>query len=206
MSLSPLAAQTDVESQLGRTLTPDETARVNGLLTVASSLIRGWTRQDFTQQQTVTKLRSINAKVKLPQRPVISVDDLKAILRDGQLVGLPLWYFDGIDTIGGVAIADDVVINLPAWYTTWWTGSVQVTYTHGYATIPVDVAQTCAGMVYRLFNSPGSGQVGIHSERVYRYYEYQIQPDVPSGQIALTANDKIVLKRYKVNARTLELR
>lgn len=206
MPLSPLAAQADVEAQLGRPCTPDEVSRVTGLLAVASSLIRSHTRQDFTQQQTVTTLRSVNATVKLPQRPVISVEDLQAILRDGVLVGMPLWYFDGIDTIGGVAVADDVVINLPAWYATWWTGSVRVTYTHGYATIPDDVMQVCAGMVYRMFNSPGSGQVGITSERVYRYYEYQLADGANSGQIVLSASDKVILKRYKINTRSLELR
>lgn len=201
-----LATADDVAAQLGRDLTSDEQNRVYGLLRLASSLVRAYTRQHFSPVTETVKLRSVSAQVKLPQRPVTNVVSVYAILRDGQLVALPLWYFDGIDTIGGVAVSDDIVINLPSWYTTWWTGSVQVTYTHGYDPIPTDVVDVTASAVYRLFNAPGSGATGISSERVGRLFEYQLADGTDSGQVVLTATDKLILNRYRINSRSIEIR
>jgi hypothetical protein len=205
-ALPPLALSTDIVAQLGRPLDATETLKVDGLLRLASSKVRAYTRQDFSQSQTTVNLRSVSAQVKPPQRPVVSVQSVQAILRNGQLVVLPLWYFDGIDTIGGVAVADDVVINLPSWYTTWWTGSVQVQYTHGYTTVPTDIVDIVAAMVFRIFNAPGSGATGIASERVGQFYQYQINPNFPSGEVIISDDDKGILNRYRQNTRTIELR
>jgi hypothetical protein len=213
--LTLLASASDVEDQLGRSLTPDEETRATGLLALASSHIRAHTRQDFTAATSTVVLRAAGATVTLPQRPVVSVDELRAIMVDGSTLPVPVWGFDGVDTVdmtgtldfaGGVGVSTSVIVNLPAGVASWWTETMRVTYTHGYTAPPEDVTQVCAGMVYRLFNAPGSGQVGIASERVYRYYEFQLADGAKSGQVSLTDDDKLLLARYRRKARTVQVR
>lgn len=208
MSLTPLAAVSDVAALMPRAMTSDETTRAAALLSSASSRIRGVTRQDFTQSQTTNIIAPIDNQIILPQRPVISVDAVGRVNADGKTI-LPysVWTWDGAATL--MLGPPSAIINAPEvwvdsdWF--WRNVSYQITYTHGYSVIPDDVIDIAASMVMRVIMAPGSP--GVVGETIGGY-SYRIADGFPSAMVSMTGDEeKFLIKKYGARRnRTIELR
>lgn len=192
-----LATQADVEARLGRALTDDEAARIDALLDDASELVRSWTRQDFTAVAgDEIVLRPVGVTIRLPQRPVTAVSAVHALNREGAPeIALSGWVWDGRDKVS-IACATPSGDDTPSW---WWADgpdTYQVTYSHGYATIPPLVVATVCAMVMRTLLAP-SMAAGMVSERIGQY-TYQLQQGTGSSgaTVTLTDGDKEALARW----------
>jgi hypothetical protein len=177
MALPPLATIADLEDRLGRSLSTDETARAYALLQDASAKVRAYTGQQITQSTSTDRIRARNGVARLPQRPVtavtavadIAATSLDATWAGGEQLGL---YFDGY---------------------------VDVTYTHGYATVPDDIVTVVAGVAARSFSGYLAGPA------VWQQPSAALTPDTIGAIIpapaatapAFTADDKAILDGYR---------
>lgn len=190
-TLTPLAQSTDVQNALGRPLTADEQARVGFLLDRASQKIRAWSRLEFTQQLGDVKvLRIVKSTIRLPQRPVTAVSKVQLIGFDGVLRYPVPFQWDGLDKI--LFYADYQVLNLPEILLNANTTTAEVTYDHGYATIPDDVVDKTVELVIRCLMAPlapgvQSVQTGPMGYRIAAGY---------GALPVLTADDQADLKAY----------
>jgi hypothetical protein len=191
-SLPPLADVSDVTDRLPSTISVEE-VRVAALIADASATVRRYTKQDFTKRQTVA-----GNKIKLPQKPVISIQSITVRLPGSVTDALiPGWYWDGPGsdeiwlTDGGsiINLAEELTFALE-----WQTPICQVTYTHGYDTSPDDVIGVVCSMVTRIITAPGLG--GVISEGVGEY-SYRLSDTAAQGPMALTAAEKDILKDYR---------
>lgn len=95
--MDSLAAPSDVEEFLGRSLTTDEAARCEAILRKASALFRREARQDFTVGESTVRRKVNGGEVVLPQSPVREIwsvtddrgRDVSYSLR-GQILRVPL--------------------------------------------------------------------------------------------------------------------
>lgn len=204
--MSALATASDLIARLGRDLSEVEAARAAALLTDASAIVRSYTNQDFLRVTgDVVVVRAVGGTVKLPQRPVVSVDAVVAVGGSDLLPDVPLtdWVFDEVDTVRiGVG---NYVINLPE---VWWDdegypGTYRITYTHGYTVIPADVVAVVCGMTARALTTP-TLQGGVVSETIGSY-SYRLDAAGSGLTPALTPADKDVLKAYRRAAATLKI-
>jgi hypothetical protein len=142
-----LATPLDVAARLGRDLTQAELLRLPALLQDASAKVRNYTGRTFTQAETTVRLRVNNGRVKLPQRPVVSITSVKMLNRDGT-VGTTLagWFWDGLAEI---ATASPSQIANGPWFPNDRYRIVEVTYTHGYSTVPADVLAVVCSIATR---------------------------------------------------------
>lgn len=194
MTLPPLAIVSDVQDRLPSVVQIEE-RRVAALLADASAAIRRFTKQDFTIRQTTSGIRPIGGRIRLPQRPVISVDAITIKLpnTDTQAT-IPGWYWDGSNEIwltdGGsiINLSEELVFALH-----YQTPTCRVTYTHGYSAVPDDVIGVVCSMVSRLITAPGFG--GVISEAVGEY-SYRLSDTAAEGPMALTKAEKDILKSY----------
>lgn len=196
------ATSDDVADRLGRTLTATEQTQVTAFLDDATGFIDGYLRRSLDEATVSQILPLVDNRVRLPKRPVSAVASVKAIQEDGT-VGATLtgWRWDGIATVD--LIEGRQQLNLPEWWNDEHDRTVQVTYTHGYATVPDDVKAVCAQLATRAFLNP----TGLRSETVGDYsYSLAIPATgVPFGAY-LDPNSMKVLDRYRTTARTVELR
>jgi hypothetical protein len=204
----PLATVADVQARYPATLSTADQARVQALLGDASSVIRAYTRQQFTSSQTTDRIRPIGSKALLPQRPVVSVDAVAIVdvLQANNLLPIPLsaWIWDGGSEIWLGQM--DVVLNLPEDVLDLYrynTPLLQVTYTHGYAAIPDAVVAVTCSMVLRNFDLPGAQ--GVASQQVGPY-GYRLSPTGQDGILALSDSERAALAPYRRQLATVELR
>src|SRR5437764_10250383 len=73
----------------------DQDDRVTTLLTDASAVVTSYTRNDFTLTDTIARIRPIGGRIILPQRPVVSVNSIKVIDYNENLITLAGWMWDG---------------------------------------------------------------------------------------------------------------
>ena len=199
------AALADVEGLALTTLTTDQQARAETLLVQAANKIRSYTRQTFDHAVTTDKVRALGNLVRLPQRPVIAVTGVKLIDYLGNEWPVPAYGFDGIDRLDLALYG--TILNLPEAVSLegYWSGTVEVTYEHGYTTVPQEIVDLNADLVARIFNSPAQGVVGVRSQGVGPY-NVSIDPSTGGGLIVLTADDKATLDKYRVFGMTVEQR
>jgi hypothetical protein len=195
--MAPLATKTDLAARLGRDLTCDEEARLEALLSDASTMVRSYTGQDFGTSTSTVTLRSQAGMIVLPQRPVTGITSVTAIGIHGTPdIGLADWWWDGLDKIR--LGSGNCIINLPE---VWWDdhegypGTYRVTYSHGYAEVPADVVMVVCGMALRTLTSPAIAG-GITSETVGPY-SYRI--DTPGLGLSVVMNEaeRQALSRYR---------
>lgn len=89
MTVTKLASEADVVAAIGRDLTPDEKAKVGAILDKASELFRLRSGQQFTPGSSLVRLKSNGGEIRLPQRPVVSVEAVT--LDDGATVPFTLF-------------------------------------------------------------------------------------------------------------------
>lgn len=205
--MADLIVQADLEDRLGRSLSAAEALRAPALIADASAAVLSWTRQTFDQTLgDVIVLRPVGSHVRLPQRPVLAVQQVAIIDCDGQ-PGDPMggWCWDGSDKIRitGSSIKG---IDDPWWPWNVAPESLQVVYDHGYATTPADVVAVTAAMVLRVLASPSQVD-GMVSERIGQYFYQMNQAGGAAGlSVRLTQADRDALARYRRTASTIQLR
>lgn len=206
MPLAPLVVVDDIQARLPSAFAATiEAPRAIALIKDASAAVRRYTKQDFTVNQSTVSIRPIGYRLKLPQRPVISVDNITVKLPGGAQSVIPGWYWDGSDEVWLVNAGS--IINLSEellFILQWQTPVCQVTYTHGYTLVPDDVMGVVCSMVVRVLTAPGLG--GVISESVGEY-SYRLSDTAAQGPMALTQAEKDTLKAYLPRrASTAELR
>lgn len=177
MALPPLATIADLEDRLGRSFSTDETARAYALLDDASAKVRAYTRQQITESTSTDRVRTRNGVVRLPQRPVTAVTAVA-------------------DTL---ATALDAVWDGGEQLRLYFDGYVDVTYTHGYATVPDDIVTVVAGVAARSFSGYLAGPA------VWQQPSAALTPDTIGAIIpapaatapAFTDDDKAILDGYR---------
>lgn len=206
--MDPLAALGDVAARYPGTLTGDQVARVPGLLADASTVVRGYTRQQFTPAETTENIRPIGDRVRLRQSPVTAVSAVSLVdtFIDGGLILLPMgaWMFDGGQEVWLGAISS--VINLPDDLTEllqYQTPLIQVTYSHGYDVMPDPVVTVVCSMVIRALDIPGP--VAVASSTVGSI-SYRLGTAAQDGILGLSASEMRMLTPYRRVATTVELR
>ncbi|WP_415956430.1 hypothetical protein [Streptomyces sp. 021-4] len=113
---------------------PDELPESAALvLDVASAIVRREARQAFTRGTSSATLHPHGGWVVLPQRPVVSVQEVRA---GGQLVPAERWQL----VRDRLRLTDD--------------RPVTVTYTHGYTAVPGDVLAVVLTLAGRVLTNP----------------------------------------------------
>ncbi|MGW2425059.1 hypothetical protein ACWC0C_38455 [Streptomyces sp. NPDC001709] len=134
MALPALATADELAAWMQRE--PDELPAGAALvLDTASAIVRAEARQRFTRGTTTVALAPRERVVRLPQRPVISVE----LVRVGARVLRPDEYRVWRDEL---------------WSPLAVTRPVVVTYTHGYETVPADVRAIVLTLAGRVLTNP----------------------------------------------------
>src|SRR5690606_23180733 len=76
MTVTQLASAADVKKALGRDLTAEELIKIEPVLDKASELFRLRSGQQFTPGTSTVRLKVNGGEVRLPQRPVVSVESV----------------------------------------------------------------------------------------------------------------------------------
>lgn len=145
--MANLATLEDVEAVLGRDLEDDEILRVDRLIAMMTKKVRTFLGQyiEEVENDAVELEPDSWGRVRLPQRPVTAV---ASVTVEGETVPAALytWTAQGAltRTFG------------------YWLSPVTVVYTHGYETVPDDIAAVVAELVVAKFSTP-EGQVRSES-------------------------------------------
>jgi hypothetical protein len=140
-----LATIADVEARLGRSLTVAELSKASAYLEDASALFVQRAVQKFEVAESTVRLFPKDGIVRLVQRPVIEVSEVKDL--DGNSIDFT---WDGHQSIY------DLGSSTP----------VTVTYEHGSAEIPADVVAVVAGMVARTLSISPDAAAGVQQQSV----------------------------------------
>jgi hypothetical protein len=165
--VAQFATANELAARLGITLAGGETTRANTLLSLASGLIQGETRQqiELVEDDELAVRGLVEGRILLPERPVVSV---AAVSLNGEAVPSGGYYLDG-----------DTLVRGGGGWTAWldaqdgiggrWGSNrtpLTVTYTHGYETIPDAIKAVCIEAAVRAYVNPGSvEQEAYGSER-----------------------------------------
>ena len=183
--MAALATVADLEARAGRAFSVDEVTRAEALLDGASARVRAYTGQQFDQDTTTDRLRVRNGRIRLPQRPVTAVSVIADT--DGNDVAFT-WYAGDLIDVGWSSRAD----REPYTYSTRW---LDVTYTHGYATIPDDVVEVVCQMVLRAFGVDPEA-TGLSQESIGSY-SYSVGTTAASGSVGLLGDERAALDVYR---------
>ncbi|MER5653436.1 hypothetical protein ABT076_10515 [Streptomyces sp. NPDC002131] len=142
-ALPPFATAAELAAATQASVDP---AAADLALASASAVIRRWTRQSISRVvDDVATLRVIDCgELVLPQRPVVSVSEVKVnslILNDWVLSGDRLLRTGGWHRLPGTTTYPD-------------PGLVQVTYTHGWDGIPDEVRAVCLDLASATLANP----------------------------------------------------
>lgn len=183
-----LATLDDLQTRIGRVLDGDDVARALAMLEDASAAVVSYTGQTFEEATTTDRLKVKNGTVRLPQRPTTAVDaiantastDLAFTWDHGDTVYL--------GTTGALnAFEIEPFRRAPSW--------VDVTYTHGYETIPADIVAVVCQIAGRAFGRQLE-DAGMQSESIAGY-SYSIGTAGAAGGLGMLADERAVLDRYK---------
>lgn len=184
--MDPLASQSDVEARLGRVLTGVEELRIEALLRDASANVRRVSTQMFTLGTTTgLVLGRRNGKVRLPQRPVVSVASVTD-LNDNALT-----YTRAGDWL-------TVSLNLlNSWEIEPWTNpptEIKVTYTHG-GTVPDLIVGVVASVVARSLGVDPS-ETGTVQHQIDGFSE-TLGAAGAQGPVAMLASEREICESFK---------
>lgn len=203
-SLPPLADITDIEVRLPATTSID-VDRTVALLTDASAVIRSFTKRTFSVTELTEEIRPIGARLKLSNRPVRDVTELKMVMVLGEEPVPALgWWWGGGDEV--YLLTGEQIINSSGaidQLLAHHTPLMYVTYTAGDDEVPDDVTGVVCSMVIRSLTSPGAGS--MISENVGPF-GYRLSDAAVQGPLTMTQSERELLKRYRRRAMTIESR
>jgi hypothetical protein len=212
-SLPSLATPDDIAARLGRTLNPTEAARVDGLLSDGSAIIRSYCNRDFLYYDSDTKTMVADGGIMMltTWRPVVSIDSVIALSGTPGIADIPVtWYnWDGVEKLTVFNPSYSGIINLPEyWYeeTFWWGGSFKITGSHGFVEVPDDVVAVLASAVTSELATPTMSAT-LMSESVGAY-SYSMRRTSGAGLNAalIDAGMKTVLMPYHKSYGTVKIR
>lgn len=176
----------DLAALLQRTFTDAETAAATVARANATSRLNSMCRRSFDALVTETvTLRSNGRFIVLPKRPVTALTSIYTVAADGTADDLVSgWTFDGIDTIDLSAASPVGLVSAS------YTGVIpyRVTYTHGYATPPLDISGIGLKMAMADMENPEGHQM----ERVD---DYMFQRS-GAGLSGLSDDDRAIVAAY----------
>lgn len=170
-----LATIADVEARLGRSLTAAEYSKAAAYLDDASALFIQRAVQKFEVGESTVRLFPKDGIVRLVQRPVIEVSEVKDI--------------DGVEidfTWDGHQSLYDLGAYTP----------VTVTYSHGSADIPADVVAVVAGMVARTLSISPDAAAGVQQQTVGPFSQSYASWAV-GGQVMMSPAEAKVADYYR---------
>lgn len=164
-----------------------------GFLNRASSRIRAYTGQTISRVVGDTALVPVrNLIAYLPQLPA---DKPTVVKFDGvTFLENSAWYWDPIQQrLCGINpyITSG---NFSGW---WWRQNdkyVDVTYSHGYATVPDTIKEVVCAIAYRMANTPGAAEGGTRQESVGGV-SITYASEALSAGASLTASEKAAIDR-----------
>lgn len=138
----------DYATRVGRHVddfTDEESAQIEQAIDISTDEIRRFTRQHISlvEDDEVVLYGNWSSRLVLPQRPVVSVS---ALAVDGRTV-----------TVTERNLVRDILWRSCGGAGNWGGphSKVEVTYTHGFATIPESVKGACLDAAIRLVSNPG---------------------------------------------------
>jgi hypothetical protein len=192
-------------------LTSDEQTRADALLTLASAMIQDEVPQQIglVTDDVLTMPGTIDETINLPERPVVSVS---SVTLDGEaLIEGTDWYLqdDAIHRLAVVFTQGLGLARLDAPYLLgsgigfgWESQTLEITYTHGYETIPGLVKAITLEAVVRVWVNPGSvarESIG-NTSTVYDNMRFS-----PTG-LLLTDDERRRLRRFfGTKARSIQI-
>lgn len=193
--MAALATATQLASRLQQDV---DASTAQDALTAASGFVRSISRQtfDFVSQETVVLAGGVK-KLVLPQRPAV-VDtgaNPLTVVELGDFGGVNFVCLDGRDY---VRLGEELTRGQPWYYTVrtlgWpytrvrgvWAPRVQVTYSHGYTTIPDEVVGVVLDAASALYDNP----TALSSVRIDDYSETKAA-QVLGVQLVMSIRDKL---------------
>jgi hypothetical protein len=211
--LPGLVTPDDIAARLGRSLTPIEAGRVDGMISDASAIVRRYCRRTFVYQAADTITTTADGGIiKLTSwKPIDKITEIIALSGTPGIQDMPVtWYhFDGVDKITVFNPAMSGIINLPEiWYeeTFWWGGSFKITGEHGFVDVPADVvAIVCTAITSELATPTQSAT--LMSESVGAY-SFSMRRTSGAGLNAalIDAGMKTALADYRQSMATMKVR
>lgn len=190
--MTALATLPDLELMMERTIEGDESRRALRLLETASERVRTFTGRRFEQSTETKRLRVRNARVRLPQGPVTAVSAVE------DTNGNALTY-----TWQAGQIVDLCANPLNSWEIEPYRRGlrwVDVTYTHGWESIPADIVGIVCEVAAAAFSQPIEA-AGIQSETLGDY-TVTTSTTIPSG-VRLTQQQRDALAPYQMVGGTI---
>lgn len=182
-----MTALATLEQLAARATQAFDEARATAVLDDVSAAVRNYTGQTVTAETTTDRFVVRNFKVRLPQRPVSEVSDVSDI--DGAAL---TYSWDGLETIVVPRRTVDQfdydvpLISPPV---------VDVTYSHGYETVPDDLVAVVCNVAARAL-AEGPEMAGVTQESVVSY-SVSYGPIGASGPLGFFAAETRVLDRYR---------
>lgn len=183
-----MTALATIEDLLTRMTTTPDPDRAAAVLDDASAAVRAYCGQAFDRATTTDRLRFRRGRLRLPERPVVEVDTVEDVA--GATVAAT---WDGLDQLA-------LTTSAAYWETNGspsWDRVVDVTYTHGYETIPDDLVAVVCNIAARSLGVPP--EAAPLSGETITNYSYTIGPVGAAGPIGLFDDERAVLDRYRTN-------
>lgn len=182
--MASLATLQQLESRMSTALSDRE--RAVELLIDASATVRSYTGQHITQATSTDRLKVKRGMVRLPQAPVTAVSAV-------------------VDTNGNAVLFEwlqgnrvQIQSNLDTFsFVPWQNGLryVDVTYTHGYATVPGDIVAVVCQIAGRAYGT--SPDAAAASSESIGSYSYSTGGAAASGAAGMLAPERAILDRYR---------
>lgn len=184
--MASLATTDDLEARLGSTLADED--RAQAVLDDVSAVVRAYTGQQFTQEETTARLRSRNGIVKLPQGPVTAVATVENV--DGNTVEFT-WDAGSQVSLAGFEFSRSFEVEPYRSRSIW----VDVTYTHGYETVPADIVAVVCQMAGRAYGRTADS-AGVTQESIAGY-SYSVGAAAAAGPMGMLADERRILDAYR---------
>ncbi|MBG0828551.1 hypothetical protein HS041_12305 [Planomonospora sp. ID67723] len=147
--MASLASQADA-ARYGYSL---PSGQEEAMLARATARVRRAAGQQITSTTSTVRLPVDGGVVTLPGAPITAVTTIEKLAADGG-DEITDWEWDGRDRVTCVA----------------WYKDVNVTYTHGLATVPEELIELVCAIAARLGTSTGGGmETGVRSEQIDDY-------------------------------------
>lgn len=186
--MASLATVFDLEARLGREVTNEEQAEA--ALTDASAAVRSYTGQQFDLvEDDEVRLRARNGTVVLPQRPVTevaAVTNVNAAAVEFTWDAGTSVLLSGFDVLRSFEV-EPYRQNRPLY--------VDVTYSHGYETVPEDIVAVVCQVAGRALGRPPDANAV--SQESIAGYSYSVGGAAASGALGFTLPERTVLDRYR---------
>lgn len=199
---SPLASVDDLAAWLRRPLIGSDATSAELMLEVVSELARNEARQTFDLvTDDEVRLTGGRRTLLLPERPVVSVSSVAGLY---YATTADPFYYDIPDAAAlygplapGLWVLDaQGQLLLPQG--SIWPPVVQVTYTHGYATVPNDVRAVVLSAVARRWINPLGASRTSEGGITVQFPDARSGPTAGTiGGIMLNADERRILSKYR---------